>query len=215
MTPTPSGRKAVHPLFIAAAIAIVLFCAIGIAAIMGWLPASNGSGRAPNDGALNAADRLASAPVPAPPALAPPAEAPRHNEAAPRHQPAPRHEPIQQAALEAPTVCTSCGVIESVREIKTRADGSGVGAAGGAVVGGLLGHQVGGGRGRDVATVLGAIGGAVAGNQIEGQVRANSSYDVTVRMNDGSTRTLHETAEPSWHAGDRVRLVDGVLRANG
>ncbi|MES2740255.1 MAG: glycine zipper 2TM domain-containing protein [Pseudomonadota bacterium] len=212
MTTSQADRK-VHPLFIAAAIAVLLFCAIGIAAIMGWLPVSNGSARGPNDGALNAADRLASAPVSAPPV---PVQAPRRAEAAPHRSPAPaREEPIRQAAVEVPALCTSCGVVESVRETTTRADGSGVGAAGGAVVGGLLGHQVGGGRGRDVATVLGAIGGAVAGNQIEGHVRATSSYDVTVRMNDGSTRTLHETAEPSWHAGDRVRLVDGVLRANG
>lgn len=36
----------------------------------------------------------------------------------------------------------------------------------GAVAGGVIGHQFGGGRGKDVATVVGALGGGYAGNQI-------------------------------------------------
>lgn len=38
----------------------------------------------------------------------------------------------------------------------------------GAVAGGVIGHQFGGGRGKDVATVVGALGGGYAGNQIRG-----------------------------------------------
>lgn len=37
----------------------------------------------------------------------------------------------------------------------------------GAVAGGVIGHQFGGGRGKDVATVVGALGGGYAGNQIQ------------------------------------------------
>jgi len=40
------------------------------------------------------------------------------------------------------------------------------GGIGGALLGGILGHQIGGGSGRDVATVLGALGGAVVGSQV-------------------------------------------------
>lgn len=36
----------------------------------------------------------------------------------------------------------------------------------GAALGGLIGHQVGGGKGRDLATVAGAVGGGVAGHKI-------------------------------------------------
>jgi uncharacterized protein YcfJ len=36
----------------------------------------------------------------------------------------------------------------------------------GAVIGGVLGHQVGGGRGRDIATVGGATAGAVIGANV-------------------------------------------------
>jgi len=34
-----------------------------------------------------------------------------------------------------------------------------------------------------------------------------------VRFDDGTRRTFTRDAEPRWHAGDRVRLVNGVLAA--
>lgn len=43
---------------------------------------------------------------------------------------------------------------------------SAVGIGLGAVVGGLIGNQVGGGRGKTIATIAGAMGGAYAGNEI-------------------------------------------------
>jgi uncharacterized protein YcfJ len=39
----------------------------------------------------------------------------------------------------------------------------------GAVVGGLLGNQVGGGNGKKLATIAGVIGGGMLGNQIANQ----------------------------------------------
>ncbi len=41
----------------------------------------------------------------------------------------------------------------------------------GAVAGGVIGHQFGGGHGRSVATVVGALGGGYAGNQIQARCR--------------------------------------------
>ena len=46
----------------------------------------------------------------------------------------------------------------------------------GAVAGGVIGHQFGGGRGRDVATVVGALGGGYAGNQIQGSMQEGDTY---------------------------------------
>ncbi|MTH47236.1 glycine zipper 2TM domain-containing protein [Intestinirhabdus alba] len=51
----------------------------------------------------------------------------------------------------------------------------------GAVAGGVIGHQFGGGRGKDVATVVGALGGGYAGNQIQGAVQENDTYTSTQR----------------------------------
>jgi outer membrane lipoprotein SlyB len=191
-------KSAPHPMMIIAAVAVILFCLAGTAAIMGWIPSSI-SGNAAN-GELNESDRallasqLSSAPAPAP---------------AP--QPAPRV--AAKAAAPASNWCANCGNVESVRELTHRAEGSGLGAAGGAVLGGLLGNQVGGGNGRKLATVAGAVGGAVVGNQVEGNMKATKSYEIKVRLDDGSARTVKQQSAPRWSAGDRVKIVDGALRA--
>jgi outer membrane lipoprotein SlyB len=196
-----------HPLMIGAGIAVILFCTAGIAAIMGWLPTSIGSNA--NDRALTQSEQLVAPPKQVPQTI------PKQASAAPVHRKQTHTEPRPAAATPSKARCSNCGVVESTREITTRAQGSGVGAAGGAVVGGLLGNQVGGGRGKDIMTVVGAIGGAVAGNQIEGRVNATRSYEVIVRLDDGSTRAINQAAEPGWHAGDHVKIVDGVVRSNG
>lgn len=53
------------------------------------------------------------------------------------------------------------------------------GTAVGAVVGGLLGNQVGGGSGKKIATVAGAVGGGYAGNQVQGRMQSNDTYTTT------------------------------------
>jgi outer membrane lipoprotein SlyB len=206
-------KSSLHPLIVGAAGAVILVSGLGAAAIMGWLPSSNGHN---TDPALNAngqpvASQSATAAMPAPAAA--PVAAPAYKEPV-HHQSAPVHH-AERIASAAPAVCHDCGVIEAVNEVDTKGQGSGVGAVGGAVVGGLLGNQVGSGHGRQLATVAGAIGGAFAGNQIEGKVKATRSYDITVRMNDGATRTIHQAEQPSWRSGDHVRVVDGALRSNG
>ena len=112
-------------------------------------------------------------------------------------------------------ICSECGVIESVRVINDVKKTSGIGLVGGAVVGGLLGNQVGGGRGKDVATVAGAVGGAVAGDAIEKNSGSTRSYEVTVRFDDGSRRVFNEASPPAWQSGDHVKVIDGVIRSDG
>ena len=109
-------------------------------------------------------------------------------------------------------VCIDCGVIESVREIEKPGQASGLGAIGGVVAGGVLGHQVGAGRGRDVMTVLGAIGGGLAGNQIEKSARKTREYQVSIRFEDGSTRVITQDTQPVWRKGDKVKLVGGAIQ---
>jgi hypothetical protein len=36
-------------------------------------------------------------------------------------------------------------------------------------------------------------------------------WEVRVRMDDGTTLTVAAESQPSWHAGERVRLVDGFV----
>ena len=227
-----SGKPSTHhPMMIIAAIAIILFCLAGTAAIMGWIPSSIGGGT--TSGELSQSDRAALA------SRLADKDAPltdtqrdrvaqqeRDRELAQRERddaqraPAPvvHQRPVQLAAA-APAHprnwCGNCGNVESVREIKTRAQGSGVGAVGGAVLGGLLGNQVGGGNGRKLATVAGAVGGAVVGNQVEGNMKATTSYEVRVRLDDGNHRTFHLQNLNGFSTGDRVKVVDGALRHAG
>jgi len=131
----------------------------------------------------------------------------------PGYGPPPGYAPAP--AIEPPKpICHDCGVIESVREIEKKGDGSGLGAVAGGVAGGVLGRQTGGGRGRDVMTVLGAIGGAVAGNAIEKNVKKVKNYEVAIRFDDGSSRLITQDNPPAWRSGDRVKIVGGVITAN-
>ncbi len=203
MSTTPGTTQKYHPMMIIAAIAVILFCAVGIAAMMGWLPSSIG-GNSPPASQIDRKEAVAAQEMLDKRNAQGQGQDKEQNQRAPERDQAPA-----QAA-----VCSNCGVVQSVRVINTRAEGSGVGAAGGAVVGGLLGNQVGGGNGRQLATIAGAIGGAVAGNQIEGNVNARRSYDITVQLDNGSSRTIHQSTQPRWSAGDQVRIVDGQIRAN-
>lgn len=116
--------------------------------------------------------------------------------------------------VQAPrAVCGTCGTVQSVQPVSVKGNGSGLGVAGGAVAGGLLGHQMGGGSGKTALTVLGAIGGALAGNEVEKRARATTEYDVQVRMEDGSYRTVRQSQPVS--AGTRVNLSNGELRVAG
>ncbi len=186
-----TNNKSPHLLIWIAGIAVILFSVAGIAAIMGWIPTS--MSRAP-DVALTANDATTSAAVK--PALA-----------SSTHQ-----APV--ITQQAPVICHNCGVIESTRMVTTKGEGSGIGAVGGAVVGGLLGNQIGAGRGKTAATVVGAVGGVVAGNEIEKRVNSTQSYQITVRMNDGTSRTFSEASAPGWRNGDRVKIVNDTIRAN-
>jgi len=234
----PVRRAGPHPLMILASLAVVLFCGVAIAAIMGWIPSSIGAGNAAVTAAaprgdLNEADRaMLAAKMNAPAnnnlplqtqALmadnGAPRQAPDYVAAPMPAAPAPAmrdasYRPVElAAAAPAKNWCNHCGNVESVREITTRAQGSGVGAAGGAILGGLLGNQIGSGHGRQLATVAGAVGGAVVGNQVEGNMKANHSYEIRVRMDDGGTRTFHQQNAPGWRSGDRVKVVNGALHS--
>jgi outer membrane lipoprotein SlyB len=118
--------------------------------------------------------------------------------------------PPAQAAVVRPA-CATCGVVESIVEIEKPGEGTGLGAAGGALGGAVIGKQFGNGNGRTALTLLGAIGGALAGHQIEKQVRASKVYEVRIRMEDGSLRTLTQAGAPTWRSGDRVRVEGGAL----
>jgi uncharacterized protein YcfJ len=54
-----------------------------------------------------------------------------------------------------------------VKQINSKDDNRLIGTGVGAVAGGVLGHQVGGGKGKTLATVGGAVAGGYVGNQVQ------------------------------------------------
>lgn len=200
-------------------------------ALVAAAPAATAPVTAPVAAALPAPAPVAS---PAPVAKAEPAPAPRPVAkplpAKPKAAPAPvPHEETAQGnegvtnrigghgatevtqAPVAPPVCKECGSVESIREVTVQGEATPLGAIAGGVIGGLLGNQVGNGRGKQLATIAGAIGGAYAGREVEKNTRTNHQYEISVRFDDGTTRTFTQAQMPSLQNGDRVKLVNGGL----
>ena len=233
-----AGTARTHPLVLAAAASVLVVSAAGTAALMGWIPATRGAPQATDPVAAVTAAPAAPpvvaaasevkpapdskpAPQPKPAAgktVAPkPIEAPKTIEEPVRaayEPPAPPRvaEPAPVAA--APAVCHDCGVVASVRTIEQPGEGSGIGAVAGGVAGGAVGSQFGKGKGQIVGTVIGAVGGAIAGHQVERHVvRKQTQYEITVRLDDGTTRTIVQTTEPAWRPGDQVRVIGSEIRS--
>ena len=101
------------------------------------------------------------------------------------------------------------GVVESVRTVLIEGTQSGVGAVAGGVVGGVAGSNVGQGRGSTVGSVLGAVLGGVAGQAIEEKVSKKDGLEITIKLDSGGLTAIVQEATEEFHAGDRVRLLDG------
>jgi len=210
------AARTTHPLIIIAAVTVTLFSLVGIGAVLGWIPTSVGNPKSAEPPAA-----IAEAPAQATPQPAEPKPVAKH----PRPKPVAKSEapkPVVQAASVPPppppmvaAICRECAVIEQIQEVEKAGETSGAGAVGGAVVGGVLGHQVGSGRGKDVATILGAIGGSLAGNQVEKTARKTKEYQIWVRYENGTKGLFVQPTPPSWRIGDKVKVVDGVIRSNG
>jgi outer membrane lipoprotein SlyB len=202
-------KSGIHPLIAAAALAVIVLAGVGVAAFTGVLPGT--SGKTPTE-ALPEAPKAAEVEVvppktaaakPAPHKAAPPKTTQRA--AAPKIAPAP-------VAVAAPK-CLECGVVEAVQEVEVKGEGTGAGAVAGGVAGAVIGNQVGSKKTKTAARIIGAVGGAVIGNAVEKNVRTTKRYDISVRMEDGTLRTLSQEQPPTWRAGDKVRVVNDALQA--
>lgn len=121
---------------------------------------------------------------------------------------------IAAAGAVVPTSCDLCGVVQAVNQVKVKGKPNYIGAIAGGVAGAALGSQVGKGSGQKAATVVGAVGGAVAGREIEKHARAGTYYDVVVKLDNATTRTVRFEADPGFKVGSKVKLSGETLVAN-
>jgi outer membrane lipoprotein SlyB len=178
-----TGIRKTHPLILGAAASVMVVSLVGAAAIGGLLPNAHS----------DKADASTAVPAGAPAA----------------HQ---SREPAPKLAAYANS-CAACGTVASIHAIALKGDATGLGAVAGGVTGAVVGNQMGRGNGNTAMTILGAAGGAFAGNEIEKNVKKHYSYRITVRMDDGSFRTVSQPNSPAVTVGERVRVVDGAVIA--
>ena len=95
---------------------------------------------------------------------------------------APEEFPAVQTTSEAPasTRCAECGMFVSMREVESE------------------------------GTVPGAAGGGTAGSRDEIRVKTARSYEITIRMADGSSRVISAANPANWRAGDRLIVIAGA-----
>jgi outer membrane lipoprotein SlyB len=220
---TKSSR--IHPLVAAAAVSIILACGTGVAAMTGLLPSSKATAAAVTASPLVDAQTAKATTQPVTQPVTQSVTQPVTQESAPLpravrgHHPMPAHRPApvqaQQSASYTPPAAPAydpyAGEVTAVNAVQTAQPTTGIGAIGGAVVGGLAGTQIGNGRGRTAATIIGAIGGGLAGNQIEHVVHKATTYQVQVRMNDGSVRSFNYEAAPGVAVGQKVHVSGETL----
>jgi uncharacterized protein YcfJ len=151
------------------------------------------------------------------------ASAPPPEPAGPRYGRVVSVDPVREAASAPQRQCHDEVV---TRHVPVKDQHQIAGTAIGAVAGGLLGNQIGGGKGRTLATVAGAVGGGYAGHEIQERrqetntttstvrkcetVQGSSgdkvvAYDVRYEYN-GVTRSVRMDHDP----GDRVQVQEGV-----
>lgn len=223
---TNNNAKRIHPLIAGAAVSVMVASLTGVAAMTGLLPNSHSEGKVVAETAQPAPVKTAQAkpaavaktarPVAQQVALDDEERPPVQPRRISRDDAAYRNADYSQNMIrvaQPARICHDCGRVESVHAVQTQANPSGVGVVGGAVVGGLLGNQVGGGTGRTLATIAGAVGGGYAGNEVEKRTRSATTYQVRVRMEDGQVRNFPYNSQPNWHQGDRVRVIDGYLQS--
>jgi len=85
-------------------------------------------------------------------------------------------KPIKETIKTPREVCKDVAV---TRQAPVKDQHQITGTAIGAVVGGLLGNQVGGGNGKKLATVAGAVGGGYAGNKTQEHLQSRDTYTTT------------------------------------
>ena len=118
-------------------------------------------------------------------------------------------------AVPAPSIdCGACGRVESIRQTTVKDQwtplGTGVGISGAPVSpgespAGVASYKIGPGMSNQGMVVLGAAGGAAYSKTPNSYERPR--WEVTIKLDTGSTRVVHLSYEPYVHEGDRVRIA--------
>jgi outer membrane lipoprotein SlyB len=189
-------NRLLTPLVIAAAVSVVAFAGIGVAAITGHLSITQLS---PNPFA-----GFVGMSKPAP-AVSRPAVKTKPGKAVVREQTAGANKPIDfrpgTRVAASKSRCDDCGVVDSIRAREVEKSG--------VIVADLKNSRSAddamGASGRSSGVTYAALNGP------DRDMRIAVNFVVTVRMEDGTVRTIYENQRPPLSIGERVRLVNGAV----
>lgn len=226
---TPPTKQNKPAFAIVAAIILILFAGVGIAALMGWLPSSSQAGR-PGQLMTPPAEPLATATINSPTGVTQSsqyqagagtvtsqstagasgggtsggsavAQAPVLPIAEPRVPAPARKEALQEQRVRERDDAVDTANKEAAKPVCTNCG----------VVETVNGQSMQRrGTGNDNANGSPTSPGAAVSNRVEERPKGSKRYDVVVRMHDGQLRTVH-TDQTVWRAGDQVKIEDGKL----
>ncbi len=191
-------NRLIAPLLVAAAISVVTFASIGVAAITGHLSITQLSPN-PFAGLIGVSK---SSPAGSAPALPTPKA---KSKALARGRPDGGNKPIDfrpgTRVAASKTKCEDCGVVDSIRAKEIE--------KGGIIVAGLKDSRSAEGSKSASGRSTGLTYAALNGSGSETRITVN--FVVTLRMEDGTVRTIYENQRPPFSIGERVRLIDGSV----
>jgi uncharacterized protein YcfJ len=133
---------------------------------------------------------------------------------------------VVEATETVQTPRDGCEDVPVTRQAPVKDEHKILGTVTGAVIGGVLGNQVGGGSGKKLATVAGAAAGGYAGNKVQGSMQAKDTYTTTERrcrtVTDSSQKVIgydvtyrlgdtQDTVRMDHRPGERIPVENGQL----
>ena len=186
---TDQKNPLLTPLVIAAALSVIAFSGIGVAAITGHLSITHSSLNPFSSFSNTPASGIIQAPVV-------PTEG-HEGLTRNRGETLAEGKPVNfQFGARVPArkpVCPDCGVVDSIIPGHARPPATGI-------IRSLA-------AGSEGATILKVAG--TTGDEQDGSRRAG--FVVTVHMENGTVRTIYETERPPFNIGERIKLVNGSV----
>ena len=119
---------------------------------------------------------------------------------------APPAAPARDGAGRRKVRCAGCGVVESVRRVDRREIVGDVCSVTDFDRFQIAGHR----RDADATTLAATIDGALAGRTDAKRIKVTSSYQIVVRLSDGTRRVFNEATARALQSGERVQVIAGL-----
>ena len=106
----------------------------------------------------------------------------------------------------------SAGEVVDVQAVRIDGTYGPLGTVGGGYIGYEVGRSIGSGSGRSIAGAVGTVAGAAAGRAVETAATRQSGLQITVRLDNGDTVAIVQSADVGFDTGERVKVL---RRGNG